>query len=63
MQTYSFSFIDWKFHLNLAGSELPLVSIDKMQDVLRQTPGSIMESAPFQGGEVFKKSQKTELIR
>jgi len=34
-----------------------------MQEVLRQAPGSIIDSGEFKGGETFKKSQKTELLR
>jgi hypothetical protein len=37
----SFILLDWKFYLNLAGSELPLVSIERMSQILENAPGSI----------------------
>jgi hypothetical protein len=36
-------FLDWKFYLNLAGSELPLVSIEQMSQILENAPGSIID--------------------
>ncbi len=37
-------FLDWKFFLNTAGSELPFITIDEIKYVLANAPGSIIES-------------------
>ena len=38
---------DWKYFLNPAASELPLVTVEEMEDTLRNIGDSIVESYPF----------------
>ena len=40
-------FTDWKFYLNLAGSEMPLMSIESMSKVLKNASSSIIDSFPL----------------
>ncbi len=47
----------------MAGSELPLVSIDRMQEILSQAPASIIDSFEFPDEESWKMHTQTEQIR
>ena len=37
----------WKYFMNPAASELPLVTVDEMENTLRAIGGNIVESYPF----------------
>ena len=38
---------DWKYFMNPAASELPLVTVEEMEETLRNIGGSIVESYKF----------------
>jgi len=60
----SFNFIlDWKFYLNLAGSELPMVTIEEMTERLRKSPDSIVDAFLLPDGNKFRLEQAAKLIR
>ena len=42
---------DWKFYLNLAGSELPMVSLEKLTEVLEETPSKIFQGILYRTGK------------
>jgi hypothetical protein len=48
-------FADWAYYLNTAGTELPLMTLDKLSRTLK---GSIVESFPLPPG-----NQATDLIK
>ena len=48
-------FTDWKFYLNLAGSEMPLVSIESMSKVLKNARSSIIDSFPLPNKDRLEK--------
>ena len=56
-------FSEWKFVINVAGSELPQLSEERFDQVLRSAPGSIMESFENRGVTKFRTIYQTSLVR
>ena len=45
---------DWRYFLNPAASELPLVTVEEMENTLRHIGGSIVESYPLPKGNMHR---------
>ena len=55
--------LDWKFYLNLAGSEMPMVSIEDMSDRLKESASSIVDAFVLPEANFFRLNQAAKLIR